>query len=378
MGRSVKEGLDYFDFDVVLDEKFELIEAEFGLSGFAVVVKLFQRIYGQRGYYCEWNDEVALVFARAVGMGANAVSEIVRASIKRGIFCKDMFERFSILTSNGIQKRYFNAVKRRNDVKVEERYLLVSLDPQIISASINRISVNINRINVNRNPQSRVDSMYVGKDTTTYLPTYIPTGEIDVDINPINVDRKAISVDINPDCGESANNNPVSVRTNGISADINPENVSRNKRGAKKDEEAQETTFGNVMVDKGWQRVVECYQNNIGSMPMGLKLDKIQSLYDDLGEELTLYAIELTNDRQPKVPPNYLIGIMEKWLELKVTTLSQARALVNDRKRSMTTNTQTPTALKEPKSPFENPFEEYLNLGGTVHGTERNEPDSGV
>ena len=40
MARPIKDGVDYFPFDVSLDEKFELIEAEFGLTGFAVIVKL--------------------------------------------------------------------------------------------------------------------------------------------------------------------------------------------------------------------------------------------------------------------------------------------------------------------------------------------------
>ncbi len=42
----MKDGIPYFPLDCELDSKFELIEAEFGLQGFAVVVKLLQRIYG--------------------------------------------------------------------------------------------------------------------------------------------------------------------------------------------------------------------------------------------------------------------------------------------------------------------------------------------
>lgn len=54
----MKSGIDYFPLDVALDEKFELIEAEFGLTGFGVVVKLLQKIYGGQGYYVEWTKEV--------------------------------------------------------------------------------------------------------------------------------------------------------------------------------------------------------------------------------------------------------------------------------------------------------------------------------
>lgn len=73
-----KSGIDYFPLDVVLDAKFELIEAEFGLTGFGVVVHLLQEIYGKAGYYIEWTEEVALLFARKVGLGGS-VGEFLAA-----------------------------------------------------------------------------------------------------------------------------------------------------------------------------------------------------------------------------------------------------------------------------------------------------------
>ena len=42
----MKSGLEYFPLDCNMDDKLELIEAEFGITGFGVVVKLFQKIYG--------------------------------------------------------------------------------------------------------------------------------------------------------------------------------------------------------------------------------------------------------------------------------------------------------------------------------------------
>ena len=121
-----KNGISFFPLDVCLDTKFDLIEAEFGLQGFAVVVKLYQRIYGEQGYYCDWTNEVALLFAHKVGLGGSVVSEIVNASVKRGIFDKTLFDKYQILTSKGIQDRYFEIVNRRKSVEVDERYLLVS------------------------------------------------------------------------------------------------------------------------------------------------------------------------------------------------------------------------------------------------------------
>ena len=121
-------GIPYFPLDTHLDEKFQLIEAEFGITGFGVVVHLLQEIYGGQGYYLEYTTEVALLFARKIGLGGSAVSEIVEASIRRGIFDKDLFKKYHILTSTGIQKRYFTAVIRRKKIEVKKEYLLISLD----------------------------------------------------------------------------------------------------------------------------------------------------------------------------------------------------------------------------------------------------------
>lgn len=131
MKEGIKEGITYFPLDCHLDEKFDLIEAEYGLKAFSVVVKLFQRIYGGHGYYCEWNDDIALLFARqkclsSSDAGNNLIANIVAASIRRGIFSKTLYEKYGILTSRGIQKRYLDIVYKRKVVKMEKAYLLLS------------------------------------------------------------------------------------------------------------------------------------------------------------------------------------------------------------------------------------------------------------
>lgn len=124
MARPVKMGLDYFPLDVVLDKDMELLEAEFGLKAFAIVVKLWMIIY-QRGYYCEWDADVALLFARKNGVGYNVVSEIVNVALSRGIFDATMYERYGILTSHGIQLRYCEG-KRGGLKRIDTDYLLLS------------------------------------------------------------------------------------------------------------------------------------------------------------------------------------------------------------------------------------------------------------
>ena len=156
MARPQKQGLDYFPLDTVFDTNMELIEAEYGLTGFAVVVKLWQKIYAECGYYCEWTDEVALLFAKRNNVGCNAVSEIIAAAIKRGIFDKDLYDKYNILTSSGIQKRYFEAVNRRLQIEIKEEYLLVSYTQNAENVDKNQVNVDINQVNVDINPQTKV------------------------------------------------------------------------------------------------------------------------------------------------------------------------------------------------------------------------------
>ena len=120
-------GIDCFPLCTNLNDKVKLIEAEFGLTGFGVIVKLFQKIYGQQGYYVEFTREVALLFAKQIGVGGNVVLEIVNASIKQGIFDGSLYEKYRILTSVGIQERYFALVSRRKNVTVRDDFLLLSV-----------------------------------------------------------------------------------------------------------------------------------------------------------------------------------------------------------------------------------------------------------
>lgn len=159
----MKEGLDFFYLVCNQGTKLNLIEAEFGITGFAVVVKLLQKIYGEKGYYCEWNDDVALLFADRTCrlQGGSVVSEIVKCALRRKFFDEGMFKKHGILTSESIQEYYFEAAKRRKTVEVRKEYLLLS-DAKIPN-NVNIISknVNISAENVDRKQQSKVEESKV-------------------------------------------------------------------------------------------------------------------------------------------------------------------------------------------------------------------------
>lgn len=154
MARPLKTGLDYFplDTDIDQDDKIELIEAEFGLKGFAVIIKLFSKIYRENGYYYDWQDKERLLFAKRLGeKPGGLVDEIVMRSVKWGIFNESLFNQFQILTSSAIQRRYLDATNRRERVEIIKDYLLVD-----VSEYRNIVNVDSNSINANRGTQRKV------------------------------------------------------------------------------------------------------------------------------------------------------------------------------------------------------------------------------
>ena len=157
MARPCKTGLDFFSFDCVLDDKLRLIEAEFGSKGFTVVVKLWSNIYRDKGYYCEWNDDLMLLFAtdEVTDCGVNLVKEIVFACIRRNIFSKELYEKYHILTSRGIQKRYAMATAERKRVDWKKEYLLIDIPKNSVISADNSINPPNNSINPPNNPQSK-------------------------------------------------------------------------------------------------------------------------------------------------------------------------------------------------------------------------------
>lgn len=158
MARPYKTGLDYFELDCNLDEKIRLIQAEFGLKGFAVIVLLYKDIYKGQGYYMSWDEERLLLFMSENGVAEgdkNLIAEIVRACIRRGIFSDELFRKYQILTSRGIQKRYFNAVARRENVETRKEYLLIKVTQKGINVNKNSINVDRNSINADRSTQRK-------------------------------------------------------------------------------------------------------------------------------------------------------------------------------------------------------------------------------
>jgi len=160
MARANKVGIDYFPFDVDFfnDEKIEFTSARFGIKGEVIAIRLLCKIY-RKGYFAEWNEDESTLLAKRAGDGItpSLVSEIVKELVKRGFFDKSLFDRFNILSSKGIQKRYFEITSRYKKVDVIQEYLLVSIDEKE-NVNINSINDDINSINASSCTQIEIET----------------------------------------------------------------------------------------------------------------------------------------------------------------------------------------------------------------------------
>jgi len=142
--RAGKTGLDYFPLDVDFfeDEKIEFVSARFGIKGEIIAVKLLCRLY-RNNYYMPWGEDESMLFAKRAGEGITPalVNEVVQELVKREFFDKLLLDRFQILTSKGIQARYFEITKRRKPFDVIKEYILIDVD--ILPQNVNILSLNV-------------------------------------------------------------------------------------------------------------------------------------------------------------------------------------------------------------------------------------------
>lgn len=129
-GRPPKKGISYagwsvdiFDNDTKIDK---LLDAH-GWDGFGIYFYLCQRAYGGEGYFYKWGYDDCASTSRKMGggIGSGTVREAVGYCLQIGLFDKGLFDRWGVLTSRGIQRRYWEVVKARDVRTVISDYWLL-------------------------------------------------------------------------------------------------------------------------------------------------------------------------------------------------------------------------------------------------------------
>ncbi|WP_441561916.1 Lin1244/Lin1753 domain-containing protein [Colibacter massiliensis] len=160
MARPLKQGLDYFplDTDFLQDIKVRRLIRACGSSAIPMLIGLLVNIYRGDGYYLRWDSDMTFLISDEVGISEGAAQEFINKAVQVGFFDKKLYEEKSILTSAGIQRRFFEITERRKSVFYDDTLLLIDVNEYTNLVNVNNNSINVynNSVNVYHNQQSKV------------------------------------------------------------------------------------------------------------------------------------------------------------------------------------------------------------------------------
>lgn len=121
-----KTGFDYFNIDTYryLDLKIKRLKKVHGATGIAVYDYILSNIYRENGYFIDWSEHFCFDISDYFDLTEDLVNGIVRSCLEIELFSDYHFNKFSILTSKGIQARYNEMSKscRRSGFEIAEEY----------------------------------------------------------------------------------------------------------------------------------------------------------------------------------------------------------------------------------------------------------------
>ena len=148
MARVTRAGISYFPMDVTFlqDIKIRRILKNCGVEVISVILCLFCTIYREEGYFMNWNNnDISFLIAEEIGIDELVVNKVVNLALNVNLFDPEMYSRFGILTSLGIQKRYAEACARRKNVCIKDEYNL----------TIKNLNVDNEGLNVDKSTQRK-------------------------------------------------------------------------------------------------------------------------------------------------------------------------------------------------------------------------------
>jgi len=179
VARPIKEGIDYFSLDVDMDtadDRIFMLETDHGVEGFGILIKLLMTIYQQKGYFICWDETQLKRFSRKKNIKIDVCRNVINSAINLGFFSKKLYEKYGIITSRGIQKRYIEAAKKRKKIPFIREFLL--LDPasevnegiNLIYVGINSDYSSLNEVNSGIGTQSKVKQSKGKESKTKQIP----------------------------------------------------------------------------------------------------------------------------------------------------------------------------------------------------------------
>ena len=108
MARPTKQGIDYYPKDVKAkyDTKFKYVESKNSVIARLVIYELWDLIYAENGYFLKFDNIQRVLFLGDLPINDEQLTDILDSCFEIGLFEKSLFDKYQILTSESIQKRY--------------------------------------------------------------------------------------------------------------------------------------------------------------------------------------------------------------------------------------------------------------------------------
>lgn len=141
-GRPTKQGISFFALDTEFDDDLQLLITETGAAGLGIIITIWQAIYKSNGYFIEYDEKLPLKIKQKCFADVETITGVIQNAINFSILDAGMFSDYNILTSRGIQKRYFAAAKSKKQIEIFPEFLLID-----VSDINNGIDISINGFN---------------------------------------------------------------------------------------------------------------------------------------------------------------------------------------------------------------------------------------
>lgn len=153
MAAPTTDALKYYSRDTKSQDNEQYIEAVHGPLGYYIVEKLRSHIYGSPGgYFCDFGEINKRLFCKN---NCNISIEDLNAVLETcfneevALYSKEMYDKYKILTSSGIQKRWKRIVTDagRKNVVIKDTFLLIEQETIVNSPIIGELKGDNNTIN---------------------------------------------------------------------------------------------------------------------------------------------------------------------------------------------------------------------------------------
>lgn len=165
MARPISKGVDYFPLDVgfLADIKVRKIMVAHKSQAIAVLIYILSNIYKDEGYFMKATEDEINLIAFDTMMSVEEVSAIIQKACEVDFFSMEMFEKYQILTSKGIQSRYTKITERRKKPTLLQCYCLHddynnSINVDNMSTETQKMSAIIPQSKVKKSKEKEIES----------------------------------------------------------------------------------------------------------------------------------------------------------------------------------------------------------------------------